>query len=122
MHRLARTRPCSGATPNACSAALLSSMAHRHAVSLAAASLSGPQHAGAGAAAVDVELRYPAHGTSFAAHDGIAPEPDVPCACADGASTRHATATATAAARRRAAAVCCIVCSAADVWSVLAGE
>ena len=64
------------------------------------------------AAAVDVELRYPAHGTSFAAHDGTAPEPepDVPCAYADGASARQATATAAAAARRRAV-LCCIVCS-----------
>jgi len=108
LHRLARTRPCSGATPNARSAALLSSMEHRHAVSLAAASRSGPQQAAAGAA-VDVELRYPAHGSSFAAHDGIAPEPDVPCACADGASARYRQATATAA--RRWAALCCIVCS-----------
>ena len=116
MHRLARTRPCSGATPNARSAALLSSMEHRHAVLLAAASQSGPQHAATGAA-MDVELRYPAHGTSFAAHDGIAPEPepDVPCAYADGASARQATATA---ARRRAALCCiCMLCAA-----VLAGE
>ena len=113
MHCLARTRPCSGATPNARSAALLSSMEHRHAVLLAAASQSGLQHAATGAA-VDVELRYPAHGTSFAAHDGIAPEPEpepyVPCAYADGASARQATATAAAAARRRAV-LCCIVCS-----------
>ena len=118
MHCLARTRPCSGATPNARSAALLSSMEHRHAVLLAAASQSGPQHAATGAA-VDVELRYPEHGTSFAAHDGIAPEPepepDVPCAYADGASARQATATAS---RRRAALCCiCMLCAA-----VLAGE
>ena len=58
------------------------------------------------AAAVDVELRYPAHGTIFAAHDGTAPEPDVPCACADGASARYRQATAT-----------CVLCAA-----VLAGE
>lgn len=100
LHRRARTRPCSGATPNARSAALLSSMAQRHAVSLAAASLSGPQQAAAGAA-VDVELRYPVHGTSFAAHDGTA----VPCASEDGASASARQATAAAS---RRAAFCCI--------------
>jgi hypothetical protein len=100
--RLARPSPCSGATPNACSAALLRSMAHMQAVSLAAASLSGAQQAAGGA---DVELRYAAQGTSFAAHDGTAPpapepepEPAVP-ACAEAAATQ---ATARAAARRRA--------------------
>ena len=51
-HRLARSSPCSGATPNACSAALFMRMEHMHAVSLAAASLSGPQHDAGGAVVV----------------------------------------------------------------------
>uniref|UniRef100_A0A0A9I2Y9 Uncharacterized protein n=1 Tax=Arundo donax TaxID=35708 RepID=A0A0A9I2Y9_ARUDO len=71
-------------------------MAHMHAVSLAAASLSGPQQVAGG---VVVELRYPPHGTSFAAHDGTAPAPPpsaVPCAAEEAGAATRATAMATA--------------------------
>ena len=50
--RLARSTPCSGATPNACSAALFMRMAHMHAACVVAASLSGSQHDSGGVSVV----------------------------------------------------------------------
>lgn len=50
--RLARSTPCSGATPKACSAALFMRMAHMHAACVVAASLRGSQHDSGGVSVV----------------------------------------------------------------------